>query len=114
MVRLVSSFIYAGNTHAIYRADAAGDELPPGLHKHDDYEHICVPMAGKIEAFFDDRAPIAAEPGDAPFEFAVARWHGIRARTDGAMFMNVMRALWMQIERDIPGGDELAIGRSDE
>lgn len=93
MVRLVSSFVYAGNTHAIYRADAAGDELPPGLHKHDDYEHICVPMSGEIEAFFDDREPIAAMPGDQPFEFAAGRWHGIRAKDAGALFMNVMQAL---------------------
>lgn len=92
MIRVVSTFIYAGNAHAVYRADAAGDELSPGLHKHEDYEHICVPMAGEIEAFFDDRDPVAAKPGDQPFEFACGRWHGVRALTDGAMFMNVARA----------------------
>ena len=91
MVRLLSSFVYAGNLHAVYRAESAGDELPPGLHEHD-YEHICLAMAGEIEAFFDDRDPIAAKPGDQPFEFASHRKHGIRALTDGAMFMNVARA----------------------
>jgi hypothetical protein len=91
MVRLISSFVYAGNSHFIYVADLIGDELPPGLHKHDDYEHICVPMSGEIEVFFDDREPIPAKPGDQPFEFSPGRWHGIRARTDGATFMNVMR-----------------------
>jgi quercetin dioxygenase-like cupin family protein len=93
VVRIISSFVYAGNFHAVYLAENAGDELPPGLHKHDDYEHICVPMAGEIEVFFDDREPIAAKPGDQPFEFAPGRWHGIRAKTDGAMFMNVVRTV---------------------
>jgi hypothetical protein len=91
MVRLISSFVYSGNLHAVYLAENAGDELPPGLHKHDDYEHICVPMSGAIEAFFDDREPIAANPGDRPFEFSAGRWHGIRAKTDRAIFMNVAR-----------------------
>jgi hypothetical protein len=90
MVRLLSSFVYAGNLHAVYRAECNGDELPPGLHSHD-YEHICVPMSGEIEAFFDDREPITANPGDQPFEFAAGRWHGIRAKTAGAQFMNVVR-----------------------
>jgi hypothetical protein len=91
MVRLISTFAYAGNSHSIYVAECAGDELPPGLHKHDDYEHICVPLSGEIEAFFDDREPIAAKPGDQPFEFAVGRLHGIRAKTDGVVFMNIVR-----------------------
>jgi len=92
MVHIISTFVYAGNLHAVYFAENAGDELPPGLHKHDGHEHICVAMSGEIEAFFDDREPITAKPGDQPFEFAPGRWHGIRARTDGAIFMNVARA----------------------
>ena len=92
MVRPISSFIYGGNLHTIYAADRAGDELPPGLHDHD-FEHICVPMSGTIEAFFDDREPISAQPGVHPFEFAPRRKHGIRAKTDGATFMNVARAI---------------------
>ncbi len=89
MIHRLSSFTYGGNTHVIYQADNAGDELPPGLHKHDDAEHICVSMSGTIEAFFDDRESITAQPGDAPFEFMIGRWHGIRAKTAGATFMNV-------------------------
>ncbi len=88
MLRVVSSFVYAGSAYAVYRAERAGDELP--MHDHP-FEHICVPMTGEIEAFFDDRDPVTAKPGDQPFEFLPRRKHGIRARTDGATFMNIAR-----------------------
>lgn len=91
MIRLRSEFVYAGNYHKVYSADAPGDELPPGLHKHDDFEHLTVAMSGEIEAFFDDREPIGAVPGDPPFEFAIGRFHGIRAKTAGAVFMSIQR-----------------------
>lgn len=87
MIHLVHAWSYGGNHHALYRADAAGDELPPGLHEHP-YPHSCYATAGEIEAFFDDRAPVTACPGDEPFVFAAGRKHGIRALTDGAMFIN--------------------------
>jgi len=90
MITLINSFEFADNLHTIYFAAKAGDELPPGLHRHE-FEHICVPMAGEIEAFFNDRESIKAKPGDPPFEFASGRWHGIRSKSDGAIFMNVAR-----------------------
>ena len=89
-MHLISEFTYAGSLHRIYRAERVDDVLPPGLHKHD-YEHICVPMSGEVEAFFDDRAPISAKPGDLPLEFAPGRKHGVRALTAGAIFMNISR-----------------------
>jgi len=90
MIVTLSRFTYAGNLHVLYRAEEAGDVLPPGLHEHD-FEHLCIPLGGEIEAFFDDREPIVARLGDQPFEFPPRRKHGIRAKMAGAVFMNVSR-----------------------
>lgn len=87
-IQLVRIFDYGEHRHTIYRAHAAGDELP--LHQHDDRGHLTLSMSGEIEAFFPDRPPIMAQPGDAPFEFAAGRLHGIRAKTAGALFMNIL------------------------
>jgi len=88
MVRVVNTFEYGNNLHLVYVADRVGDELP--LHQHEDRGHLTICMAGEIEAFFPDREPIAARPGDAPFEFGISRLHGIRAKTNGTMFMSVV------------------------
>jgi hypothetical protein len=87
MITIVATFDYGANRHVIYRADKAGDEL--AMHEHCDTGHLTVAMYGDIEAFFPDHIPVAAQPGDAPFEFGTYRLHGIRAKTDGAMFMSV-------------------------
>jgi hypothetical protein len=89
VIRPLNQFDFNGNRHVIYLAENAGDVLAPGLHDHD-YDHLCLPMSGRIEAFFDDRDPIAAEGGEPPFEFVAGRKHGIRAVTAGAIFMNVV------------------------
>lgn len=87
MIQIVSDFDYGAHRHVVYRADSAGDELP--LHQHLDRGHLTVCMFGEIEAFFPDRDPVIARPGDPPFEFGVGRLHGIRAKSDRAMFMSI-------------------------
>lgn len=91
MLRIIRNFDYGDNQHTVYLAERAGDALP--LHKHDDRGHLTICMSGEIEAFFPDRDSVVAKPGDAPFEFAVGRLHGIRAKSSGALFMSVASAL---------------------
>jgi len=90
MIKVINTFEYGDNTHIIYHADAAGDVLAPGLHDHT-WDHLCVPMSGKIEVFFDDREPIEMVPGESPVQFPALRMHGIRALTDGAVFMGIQK-----------------------
>lgn len=87
MLHLVKTFHFNGSVFDLYRCDEVGDELP--LHSHN-FNHLTVVVgAGEIEVFTEQGVVTKGQVGDAPFEYKAGRQHGIRALTDGVMFMNI-------------------------
>ena len=70
-----------------YVLERSGDEVP--LHVHP-YDHLAVVAHGRVAAFAEDGAREFEAPDVVMFR--AGRRHGIRALTDGAVVLNVMRA----------------------
>jgi quercetin dioxygenase-like cupin family protein len=78
-----------GQRFLIYKFAKAGEEIP--LHKHDDRIHISFVVQGRFEIFDDAGKSINVEQLSR-VEYAIGRWHGVRALTDDAILMNVDQA----------------------
>lgn len=74
---------YNGVMHLL---ENAGDELPG--HSHD-FAHPTLVLEGEAEAFDDEGKTLILKRGDR-VEFPAGRWHGIRARSPGVVFINLM------------------------
>lgn len=72
----------------MYRLENVGDELPG--HQHD-FAHPSIILEGEAEAFDDEGKALILKRGDR-VEFPAGRWHGIRARSPGVVFINLMPA----------------------
>lgn len=85
-LRVVCTFTFNSVNCVEYKCDKAGDELP--LHSHT-FNHLTKVTNGEVEAFTEDGKSIRSTCGDPPLEYVAGRKHGIRALTDGAMFLNI-------------------------
>ena len=86
MLTAAFPFTINGARGTMYRCEEPGDGIP--LHSHL-FNHITIATAGEIEVFTDDGVSLTLKPGDPPVEYKPGRRHGIRAKTAGAMFMNI-------------------------
>lgn len=81
MLRLVGTY-----EAMIYTLDEPGDELPGHVH---DFDHPTIILKGDAEAF-GAGGKTKPLPCGAQIEFPAGVWHGVRAKTAGVMFVNLM------------------------
>lgn len=82
MLKIIGTF-----SAVMYRLENIGDELP--LHHHDDFDHPTLILEGEAEAFDGSGKTLVLQRGDR-VEFPAGSEHGIRARTPGVVFINLM------------------------
>lgn len=81
-------FNYGPLKVSIYDFEKAGDTLEPHVHGEDDI-HITIIARGELVAFTPDSERTVRE--GAVLDWQVGEWHGLRALTDNARIVNVVK-----------------------
>lgn len=86
MVPAQEIFSFFGNQFVQYTFASVGDELP--IHSHD-FDHGCIVAVGEVIAFGKNGYEKELKQGQR-INFPANKPHGVRAKTAGAIILNVM------------------------
>jgi hypothetical protein len=90
-LKIISSWAHGGHRYTEYLCEFAGDGIP--LHEHI-FSHTTKCVRGKIECYTDEGKSVTRDADNmelrSPVNYSAGLRHGIRALTDGAIFINDM------------------------